>query len=69
MIKCHLSTLMGQRKLRVIDLARELDVNRGSIARLYHETAVRVELELVDSLCKYFGCEVGELFEFTKADE
>ncbi len=64
MIKCHLSTLMGQRKLKVMDLARELDVNRGSITRLYHETVVRVELELVDKLCKYFECEVGELFEF-----
>lgn len=64
MIKCHLSKLMGEKKLKIIDVARETGVNRGTVTRLYHETASRVELEVIDALCRYLKCEVGELFEF-----
>lgn len=64
MIKCHLSKLMGEKKLKIVDVARETGVNRGTITRLYHETASRVELEVIEALCRYLNCSVGELFEF-----
>ena len=64
MIKCHLSRLMGEKKLKIVDVARETGVNRGTITRLYHETASRVELDVIEALCRYLGCDVGELFEF-----
>lgn len=64
MIKCHLSTHMGKRKLKITDLARETGINRGTITRLYHETASRIELDVVDTLCRYFECDIGDLFEF-----
>lgn len=63
MIKCHLSRLLGERKLKIADVARDTGVNRGTITRLYHETAQRVDLEALDALCKYLGCEVGDLLE------
>jgi len=55
---------MGEKKLKIVDVARETGVNRGTITRLYHETASRVELETIDALCRYLDCGVGELFEF-----
>jgi len=64
MIKCHLSKLMGEKKLKIVDVARETGVNRGTVTRLYHETASRVELEVIEALCSYLGCGVGDLFEF-----
>lgn len=64
MIKCHLSRIMGERKLKITDVARDTGVNRGTITRLYHETASRVELEVIEALCGYFGCDVGDLFEY-----
>lgn len=63
MIKCHLSKLMGEKKLKIVDVARDTGVNRGTITRLYHETASRVELETIDALCRYLSCDVGELLE------
>ena len=63
MVKCHLSRLMGERKLKISDVTRETGINRGTITRLYHETAVRVELEVIDQLCALFDCQVGDLFE------
>ena len=64
MIKCHLSRLMGERRLKVVDVARELGVHRNSITLLYNDTANRVELSTINALCKFFDCEVGELLEF-----
>lgn len=64
MIKCHLSRLMGERKLKISDVARDTGLHRNTVTLLYQETATRVDLDAMDSLCKYFGVTVGELFEF-----
>lgn len=63
MIKCNLSRIMGERKMKIADVAKETGINRGTISRLYQETAVRVELDVIDKLCDLFDCEVKDLFE------
>lgn len=64
MIRCHLSRLMGERKMKIADVARETNLHRNTITLLYKETATRVDFETMDKLCKLFGCELGDLFEF-----
>nr|WP_062626689.1 helix-turn-helix transcriptional regulator [Ferriphaselus amnicola] len=64
MIKCHLSRIMGERKMKIVDVARATGLHRNSITLLFDETASRVDIETIDALCKLFGCQVGELFEF-----
>ena len=63
MIKCHLARLMGERKLKIADVARETGLHRNTVTLLYDETAARVELETMERLCNLFDCTVGELFE------
>lgn len=63
MIKCNLSRLMGEKKLKIADVARDIEINRGTITRLYHETAVRVDFDVLEKLCVYLDCEISELFE------
>lgn len=69
MVKCHLSRLMGEKKMNISDVARETGVNRGTITRLYHETAQRIELETIDRLCDLFECDVGELLEYVRGQD
>lgn len=64
MIRCHFSTLMGQHKMKIADVARETGLNRSTISALYNETAVKVDLDAVNKLCKLFECEVCDLFEY-----
>ena len=64
MIRCHLSRLMGEHKMKIIDVARETGLHRNTITLLYNETASRVDLEAVERLCRLFQCEVGDLFEY-----
>jgi putative transcriptional regulator len=63
-IRCHLSRLMGERKLKISDVARDTGLHRNTITLLYQETATRVDLEAIDTLCRYFGVRVEDLFEF-----
>lgn len=64
MIRCHLSRVMGEHKMRVSDVAEKTGLHRNTIDLLYKETAQRVDFEVVDRLCRLFKCSVGELFEF-----
>lgn len=68
MIRCHLSILMGRDKLRISDVAQRTGLNRSTITALYNETATRVELPAIESLCKLFHCQVGDLFEIVPSE-
>ena len=63
MIRCHLSRLMGEHKMKISDVARATGLHRNTVTLLYKETATRVDLDALDRLCQLFGCKVGELFE------
>lgn len=64
MIRCYLSRMMGEHKMKIADVARDTGLHRNTITLLYNETATRVDMETIDSLCKLFNCNVGDLFEF-----
>lgn len=64
MIRCNLSVLMGRDKLRIADVSRQTGLNRSTVTALYNETATRVELPAIDQLCRLFGCQVSDLFEY-----
>jgi len=66
-IKCHLSRLMGERKLKISDVARDTGLHRNTVSLLYQESATRVDLDAIDVLCRYFNVTVGELFEHIDA--
>ena len=63
MIRCRLSTLMGQRKLKVADVVRATGVPRTTVTALYKETAERIDLDSIEALCRYFECDVGDLLQ------
>lgn len=68
MIRCHLSKLMGIKKMKVADVSRETGLNRSTVTSLYKETASRVDIDAIDKLCELFDCEVCDLFERVKTD-
>lgn len=66
MIKCHLSRILGERKLKVAEVARDTGINRNTLHRLYNETATRVELDVIEQICLYLKINVGDLFEISQ---
>ncbi|MDN6286359.1 MAG: helix-turn-helix transcriptional regulator [Corynebacterium casei] len=64
MIRCHLARLMGEHKMKIVDVARETGLNRNTVTLLYKETAQRIDLDALAKLCQLFQCEVGDLLEY-----
>lgn len=69
MIRCHFARLLGERKLKISDVARDTGINRGTLTRMYYETAERIELDVLDQLCEYFSIELHELIVREKSPE
>lgn len=62
MIICHLSTILGEKKIKVAELSRDTGINKNTLHRLYNETATRVELEMIEKLCLYLDIDINDLF-------
>ncbi len=54
---------MGEKRLKISEIAKDTGINRGTLSRLYNETATRVDLEVIDKLCDYLDITLDELFE------
>jgi len=63
-IRSRLSRLMGERRVRVSDIARTTGISRNMLAKLYHDRARRIDLGDLTLLCEYFDCGVGDLLEW-----
>ena len=68
MVRCHLSALLERKDLKIAEVARHTGLNRSTITALCRNSATRVELPVVDRLCFYFRCRVGDLFEYVPGD-
>ena len=66
MIRCHLSRLMGEKRVRIVDVARSTGISRNMLAKLYYERAKRVEVADLAQLCQYFDRPVGDLLEWVR---
>lgn len=55
---------MGEKKLRIADVARLTQLHRNTITLLYDETATRLDLDALNQLCSLFDCKVGDLLEW-----
>ena len=62
-MRVYLSRLLGEHKKKISDVTRDTGINRGTLTRMYYEDAERVDLEVLDILCQYFGCSIQELLE------
>ncbi|PHZ60142.1 helix-turn-helix domain-containing protein [Photobacterium leiognathi] len=69
MIKCHLSAIMGAKRLKIADVVRDAEINRNTVTRLYHETNNRIDFDTLEKLCRYLNCEVGDLLEITDDED
>jgi putative transcriptional regulator len=66
MIKCRLSRLLGDRKMHLLELQRQTGIAYSTLHRLYHEKSTRIDLAVIDILCKALGVKVGDLFEYVE---
>jgi putative transcriptional regulator len=55
---------MGERKLHQSDVARGAMLSKGVVFDLYHERTRRIDYETLEKLCRFFGCQPGDLLVY-----
>jgi len=69
MIKLHLSRLMGERRLKIADVVRDTGISRTALTRLYYEKVERLDLEILELLCRYLDVDISDMLEMTDNDD
>lgn len=68
---CRLAILMAEKRpgLTQSEIARATGMALTTVNRLFNNTFSRVDKGTVESLCDYFGCEIGDLFVLVNRDK
>lgn len=64
MIRCHLSRILGEKKMKIADVMRETGISRGTLTRLYYEKATRIDFDVANKLCEFLEIGIGDLLEY-----
>lgn len=64
MIKNNLSLILGQKRLKMSELAEAASLNKNTVLNLYHDKSTRIEFTVMDKLCRALNCQPGDLFEY-----
>ncbi|OPA76722.1 Cro/Cl family transcriptional regulator [Paenibacillus selenitireducens] len=63
MIKVHLSRIMGEKKLKISDLANITGLHRNGITKLYNDKTDGIKFDTLDKICVALDCSVNDLIE------
>lgn len=63
MIRIHLSAILGEKRMTQTDLAEKTGVRVATINDLYHEFAVRVNLDDLEQICLVLDVDLHDLIE------
>lgn len=68
-IRCRLSAIMGEKRLKMTDVARATGLARSTVWGLYHDRVQRVEYPVLDKLCRALNCQPGDLLVYVPDGE
>lgn len=58
------SGLLGSRLLRITKVAQDTGISRTTLTNLYYKRTQHISFEVLDKLCKYLQCEIGDILEY-----
>jgi putative transcriptional regulator len=68
LIKINVSELLGKHKMNQKKLSELTGIRPNTISMLYHETIQRIDIDILNKLCKVFSCQVSDLLEYIPDD-
>lgn len=54
--------------MKISDVAEQTGLHRSRISLLYSEKVVRVDLDVLEKLCRLFECQVGDMLELLDSE-
>jgi putative transcriptional regulator len=68
-IKIHLSRILGEKRIKVADLARRTGISRRGLDKIYHEETGGIKFNVLAKLCEALEVSVGEILEYVPKDD
>jgi len=68
-IRCHLSRILGDRRISQRELAKKSGLSTYTINKFYNKKWQGVDRETLIKLCETLGVQVGDLFEYVETEE
>ncbi len=68
-IYCKLSTILGNKRLKMSDIVRETGLAKATVHALYHDRVQKVDYRVINKLCTVLNCQPGDLFEYVPDKE
>jgi len=69
MLRCRLSTILGERRIKVSELMRRSGVSKATLLSLYHERAKGISFAVLEKICKALNCQPGDLLVYVPDKE
>ena len=69
MIRIKLCELMGKEKMTRKGLSEFTEIRPNTIGDLYKEDVKKIDLNVINQICKVFNCEIGDLLEYIPEDD
>lgn len=63
MITCKLSAILGERRIKVADLARDTGIARAVLDRWYHDRVSSFDRDVLARLCDHLNVTPGQLLQ------
>ena len=70
MIRFRLTELIADKAFRerrvvaLTDVAQATGIDRATLSKMANQPGANIGTEIVDKLCRYFGCQPGELMTY-----
>ncbi|MGM0602069.1 MAG: helix-turn-helix domain-containing protein [Bacillota bacterium] len=65
MIKNRLSILMAENDIKtMLELSKKTGLDKNTVSNWYNQKVSRFPANTIDTLCKFFDCQVGDLLVY-----
>jgi putative transcriptional regulator len=72
MIRFRLAELIADKSFKerrvvtVLEIAQATGIHRATLSKVANQPGANIGTEIIDKLCRYFGCQPGELMTFVE---
>ena len=68
MVDNRLAILMAERLVKITEISKVTGISRTTLTNLYYKRAKSISFDVLNELCKYFKCDICDLFEHKKSE-
>lgn len=68
-IKSNLSRILGERRIKITELAEKAGVANNTVLALYHERAKGITFDVLEKICLALDCEPGDILSLIREED